>query len=89
MFLPSIALNVVTGIDIFVCISLTGVVSMIYTIYGGIEAVIWTDVVQVIVLLGGAIFSLVLLISSIEGGIFGIFEIARVNDKFNIIDLEL
>ncbi|MEZ4968221.1 MAG: sodium/solute symporter [Flavobacteriaceae bacterium] len=89
MFLPSIALNVVTGIDIFICISLMGVVSMIYTIYGGIEAVIWTDVVQVIVLLGGAILSLYLMISSIEGGISGIYETARANDKFNIIDLDL
>ena len=89
MFLPSIALNVVTGIDIFICISLMGVISMIYTIYGGIEAVIWTDVVQVIVLLGGAILSLYLMISSIEGGISGIYETARANDKFNIIDLDL
>jgi SSS family transporter len=89
MFLPSIALNVVTGIDIFVCIALMGVVSMIYTIYGGIEAVIWTDVVQVIVLLGGAILSLVLMISSIEGGIFGILEMAKTHDKFNIINLDL
>ena len=89
MFLPSIALNVVTGIDIFVCIALMGVVSMIYTIYGGIEAVIWTDVVQVVVLLGGAILSLILMTSSIEGGGSGILEMARANDKFNIIDLDL
>ena len=88
MFLPSIALNVVTGIDIFVCISLMGVVSMIYTIYGGIEAVIWTDVVQVIVLLGGAILSLVLMINTIDGGVSGIFEMAKTNTKFNIIDLD-
>jgi SSS family transporter len=88
MFLPSIALNVVTGIDIFVCIALMGVVSMIYTIYGGIEAVIWTDVVQVIVLLGGAILSLVLMINSIEGGVSAVIEIAKTNDKFNIFDLD-
>ncbi|MEG3660148.1 hypothetical protein V5097_22245, partial [Arenibacter palladensis] len=89
MFLPSIALNVVTGIDIYVCIFLMGVVSMIYTIYGGIEAVIWTDVVQVIVLLGGAILSLVLIVISIDGGISGILEMATANDKFNLIDLKL
>ena len=43
LFLPSIALNVVTGIDIFVCIALMGFVSLVYTMMGGIEAVIWTD----------------------------------------------
>lgn len=88
LFLPSIALSVVTGIDIFLCISLMGIVSLIYTIFGGIEAVIWTDVVQVIVLLGGAIFCLILMTADIEGGVLGIVEMARTNNKFNIIDLK-
>lgn len=88
LFLPSIALNVVTGIDIFVCIALMGIVSLVYTMMGGIEAVIWTDVIQVIVLLGGAILSLILMISTIDGGFSSIVEIASVNNKFNVIDLD-
>src|SRR5680860_655869 len=88
LFLPSIALNVVTGIDIFVCISLMGVVSMVYTIYGGIEAVIWTDVVQVVVLLGGAILSLTVMIYSVDDGFSGVIDMARANGKFNIVDLD-
>jgi solute:Na+ symporter, SSS family len=56
---------------------------------GGIEAVIWTDVMQVIVLLGGAILSLVLIILSIDGGFISIVETAAENHKFNIIDLTL
>ncbi|MEA3461766.1 MAG: sodium:solute symporter, partial [Bacteroidota bacterium] len=43
LFLPAIALNVVTGIDIYVCILLMGLLSLLYTFMGGIEAVIWTD----------------------------------------------
>ncbi len=87
MFLPSIALNVVTGIDIFVCIALMGVISMIYTMMGGIEAVIWTDVMQVIVLLGGAILSLVLIISTVDGGFSTIIDVAVENNKFNMLDI--
>lgn len=87
MFLPSIALNVVTGIDIFVCIALMGIVSMIYTMLGGIEAVIWTDVMQVFVLLGGAILSLVLIISAVEGGFSSIVDVAVNSNKFNVVDL--
>jgi solute:Na+ symporter, SSS family len=87
MFLPSIALNVVTGIDIFVCIALMGLVSLVYTMMGGIEAVIWTDVMQVIVLLGGAILSLVLIISAVEGGFSTIVDIAAESNKFNVFDL--
>ena len=89
LFLPSIALNVVTGIDIFVCIALMGFVSLIYTMMGGIEAVIWTDVVQVIVLLGGALLSLALIIIKIDGGFSTIMAVAADRHKFNIFDLTL
>lgn len=89
LFLPSIALNVVTGIDIYVCIALMGVIALVYTMMGGIEAVIWTDVMQVIVLLGGAILSLILIISSIDGGFCSILETANNNNKFNTFNLDL
>lgn len=89
LFLPSIALNVVTGIDIFLCIALMGIVALVYTMLGGIEAVIWTDVMQVIVLLGGAILSLVLITLKIDGGFSGIVDIASNNHKFNVFDLTL
>jgi solute:Na+ symporter, SSS family len=87
MFLPSIALNVVTDIDIFICIGLMGVISLIYTMMGGIEAVIWTDVMQVIVLLGGAILSLVLIVFAVDGGFPAVIQTAAENHKFNVLDL--
>jgi SSS family solute:Na+ symporter len=86
MFLPSIALNVVTGIDIFVCIGLMGIVSIVYTMMGGIEAVIWTDVMQVIVLLGGAILSLVLIVLAVDGGFTAVIQTGAENNKFNLVD---
>jgi SSS family transporter len=89
MFLPSIALNVVTGIDIFVCIGLMGIISLIYTMMGGIEAVIWTDVMQVIVLLGGALLALVLIIVQIDGGFPAIVDTAVEDNKFNVFNLSL
>ncbi|MBX2874299.1 MAG: sodium/solute symporter [Saprospiraceae bacterium] len=61
LLLPSLALSVVTGIDVEICILSMGLLSILYTVLGGIEAVIWTDVLQVIVLLGGALLSLVIL----------------------------
>ncbi len=87
LFLPSIALNVVTGINIFLCVGLMGVISLVYTMMGGIEAVIWTDVMQVIVLLGGALLSLALIILAVDGGFMSIVETAANNHKFNVVDL--
>lgn len=89
LFLPSIALNVVTDIDIFTCIILMGVISMVYTMMGGIEAVIWTDVVQVIVLMGGAILCMVLILWRIDGGFTEVISLAQQNNKFNVLDLSL
>ena len=90
LFLPAIALNLVSGnINIFSSILLMGVISLIYTLMGGIEAVIWTDVIQVIILLGGALLSLILIVTNINGGINEIIETGVIDQKFNIVDQRL
>ncbi len=60
--LPAIALNAVTGVSIDACILICGILTMIYCSLGGLEAVIWSDFVQGIVLLGGALAVLIILI---------------------------
>ena len=89
LFLPSIALSVVTGIDVSVCILLMGVLSIIYTVLGGIEAVIWTDVLQVIVLLGGALLCLIMIPAEVEGGFSEVMDIAVSSDKFHIFNFDV
>lgn len=84
LFLPSIALNVVTGLDIFLCIGIMGVCSILYTMIGGIEAVVWTDAIQVIILLGGAIFAVIYISCSLPGGFYETIDIAIANNKFDI-----
>ena len=83
IFLPAIALSAVTGFNIYVAILLMGVLSTFYTALGGIEAVIWSDVLQVVVLLGGALLSLVLIASSLEGGPAGMMATAVSHGKFH------
>lgn len=58
VLLPSIALTLVTGINVNICILLIGAVSIFFTVKGGIEAVIWVEVIQVLILAGGALFCL-------------------------------
>src|SRR5690606_599590 len=84
IYLPSVAISSVTGIDIYLCIAIMGVISTIYTVLGGIEAVIWTDVVQVIVLMGGAIFCLFIALSQVDGGLGKVIEIGISMDKFKM-----
>jgi SSS family transporter len=86
MYLPALALATVTGIDIYLCIAVMGLLATVYTVLGGIEAVIWTDVLQVIVLLGGALVSLCLIAGAVDGGFAGILTTARDAGKLHMID---
>jgi SSS family transporter len=86
LLLPSLALTAVTGMDLYLCILVMGILATIYTVMGGISAVIWTDVLQVAVLFGGAILSFFLIIAKVDGG-FGQMITLGINDnKFNFFD---
>ena len=86
LYLPSLALTAVTGIDIYLCIVLMGLVTIVYCTMGGVEAVIWGDVVQGLILVFGAIFAVVYLAMGTEGGIGGCIDIALENDKLRLFD---
>ncbi len=84
--LPSIALSTVTSIPVTTSILIMGALATFYTVLGGIEAVIWTDVIQVVVLLGGAILSLVLVASRLDGGFGEFFEVGAAAGKFHLVN---
>ncbi len=70
-------------------ILILGIVMIVFTFYGGIEAVIWIEVVQLVIYIGGAIAAAAVLISNIDGGLSGAIDIGRQFDKFNIFDFNL
>jgi SSS family transporter len=86
LYLPSLALTAVTGIDIYLCIVLMGLVTIVYCTMGGVEAVIWGDVVQGLILVCGAIFAVVYLAVGTEGGVMGCIDLALENDKLRLFD---
>ena len=67
LYLPGIALAAVTGLDIYMAILLMGLISTFYTVLGGMKAVIWTDVIQGFVLVGGALLCVVVAVFSMDG----------------------
>ena len=86
LYLPSLALTAVTGIDIYLCIVLMGLVTIVYCTMGGVEAVIWGDVIQGLILVFGAIFAVIYLAVGTEGGISGCINLALENDKLRLFD---
>ncbi len=82
-YLLALAINVMTGWNIYILIFGLGTLTIFYTLLGGIEAVTWSDVIQGILLITGGIISLVVALYTLDGGAEAVFTIATENDKFN------
>jgi len=66
-----------------------GVLVSVYTIVGGLRAVIWTDVLQGIALIGGGLICLPVIVSQLPGGFTELFQVAAADDKFHLGSTEL
>lgn len=64
LLLPALALATVTGFNLYLCIAIMGLLCIVYTVLGGIEAVVWTDVLQSVVLIGGALLCIGMIFSA-------------------------
>ncbi len=84
LYLLALTLNAVAGWDIITVIIVTGLLVTIYSILGGFEAVVWTDAIQGIILIGGALISAIYLLFNMPEGPGQIFSIAMENDKFSL-----
>ncbi len=61
LYLSSLLLSSFVAVDIRILILMIGIITIIYTLMGGMEAVIWTDVMQSVIMVGGIIFIGILL----------------------------
>lgn len=84
LYLLALPMNVLFGWSIPVIIIITGVAVIIYAMLGGIEAVIWTDAIQGIILIAGAIVSVCVILFSMPEGPGQVFEIAASANKFSL-----
>ncbi len=84
LFGVALAMSALTGWPVAWIILSTGVVVTVYTLVGGIEAVIWTDVIQSVVLTIGALIVVGLLIADAQGGFGGLLEAAQAAEKFSL-----
>jgi SSS family transporter len=86
MYLPALLLSTVLGVDLAGCILVIGLTTTLYCMLGGAEAVVWTEVVQGVVLLGSAFLSLGIIMASVDGGLRGILEVGRAEGKFQVFN---
>jgi SSS family solute:Na+ symporter len=84
LFLLALTLNIITGWNITAVILVTGIAVMVYSVSGGINAVVWTDAIQGIILIAGAVICAVYLTFSIPGGPLRLLSFAAENHKFSL-----
>lgn len=86
LYLVSTLIEELTGLSPVNSIVIAGAIVSFYTIVGGIEAVVWTDVAQTLVLIFGGILSLGVIVYKLDGGFGEIFSVANEAGKFRFAE---
>lgn len=84
LYLLALPMHFLFGWSIAWVIAMTGLIVVIYAMLGGIEAVVWTDAIQGLILIGGAIICLGMIFWKIPGGASQLLEVANTNEKFSL-----
>jgi SSS family transporter len=89
LFLAAIVLDAITDIGPVAAILLLSLIGIAWTWIGGITSVVWTDVVQFVMIAFGATASLVAVMFAVPGGLHGIIDAGRAAGKFQLWDFSL
>ncbi len=87
LFLTAIVVQEMAGVSLASAIAIVGVTTILYTVVGGMRAVVWTDVAQFVVYIAGAAVALALLLRGFPGGGEALLRLARAEGKLRVFDL--
>jgi SSS family transporter len=86
IYATAIPLAVLTGWADWKSILIIGVVMIVFTYLGGITAVIWIEVIQLFIYVGGAVVAGIILLDRIQGGWGEVMAVGAAFDKFRLFD---
>ena len=86
VYAVSIVVSIALGTGEIASIAIITVLTLIYTFEGGLAAVIWTDVVQTVIYVGGTLVGVATIIHYIPGGWSHIHQIAAEGNKLRVFD---
>lgn len=75
-----------TYVVLVIAVMIIGMATILYTYFGGMTAVIWTDVIQLVVYVGGALVAMFVLLSQIPGGWAEVREVGGAAGRFTLFD---
>ena len=83
LVLPALAISSVTGMNVFLCVLLMGILTTIYTSVGGFESVIWTEVFQGVLKFIAPLAMLIVAVWSLPGGLGEFWKTSQTYGKFD------
>lgn len=86
VFAVSIVISIVLGTGEVVSIAAIVALTLFYTFKGGMTAVIWTDVIQMVLYVGGAVASFFVMLHLIPGGWNHVLSVGESAHKFQLFD---
>jgi SSS family solute:Na+ symporter len=89
VFAISIVISVILGSGEMTSIVVILCLTLLYTYEGGLTAVIWTDVIQMVLYVTGAVTSLILLLQQVPGGWIHVVAVAQPLGKLRVFDFDL
>ncbi len=85
----AIVVMIAVGTGEVASVAIISILTLIYTLEGGLAAVIWTDVVQLFVYIGGTLVALATILNAVSGGWATVAEAASAAGKFQVFDFSL
>jgi solute:Na+ symporter, SSS family len=89
VYAVSIVVSIALGTGEVASIAIITLLTLIYTFEGGLAAVIWTDVVQTFIYVGGTVVGLFTILHLVPGGWNSVQALADAGHKFQVLDLGL
>ena len=101
LYLTAIVLQYVVGLDLWICIAVIGVATILYTFSGGMKSVVWNDCIQFVIYMVGGLLAAAVILGHLGGGWSGLSdffaslprgwtqltEFAHQHGKFRLLDL--
>ncbi len=87
LYLAALLIEQFTGWSIEASVLVLGAVTILYTYFGGMQAVIWTDMIQFTIYILGALFAGYSILGYLNGGWHELWTVGAASDKWKLIDL--
>ncbi len=88
LYLTALALQQVIGLGLPTCIMIMGIVTIVYTVLGGVKSVVWNDCLQFFIYIFGAGVALFVIVSRLPGGWEQFAQFGAEFDKFRVLDFD-